>query len=519
MTASTDGDADRIAAVIFDMDGVVTDTAEAHFATWKHVFDALLASRDTAPFTRRDYLAHLDGVSRHEGVCRFLSSRNISLPEGEADDAGPDTMRGLGNLKNQIFADWLREHPVPVFDDAVEMVRGLKVAGVKVAVFSDGRNAARVLRGAGLDELFDATVDGTDAEELDLGRKPDPGQLIEAARRLGAAPAETAVIEGAVAGVQAGAAGRFALVIGVTRLQDDPGAQRHALRANGADLVVRDLRRLLLPEGGGLRTLHRLPLVWDRLEEIGARVEGRRLAVFLDFDGTLSPIVADYRDAAITEETRSAIRHLSDRCPVAIISGRDLKDVQARVGIEDAIYAGSHGFDIAGPGGLKQRPEAAEGFLQPIGDAHEELRAALAEIDGASVERKTFSVAVHYREVVEDDVSKLEAIVDRVVGGHDKLRKGRGKKVIEIQPRADWDKGRAVDWLLSNTPLGENGALPLYLGDDLTDEDAFATLDGRGICIAVRGDGRATLADYTLDNPDDVRRFLGWLSERAEASQ
>ncbi len=514
MSASAGGQEGRIAAVIFDMDGVVTDTAEAHFAAWKDVFDRFLADRnEKPPFSRRDYLAHVDGVPRHDGVRRFLASRGIELPDGDESDIGADTVRGLGNLKNRCFAAWLDEHTVPVFDDAIAMIRGLKAAGVVVGVFSASRNAARVLDGAGLGDVFDAAVDGAEAQKQGLEPKPEPGQLLETARRLAASPEETAVVEDAVSGVKAGAAGRFGLVIGVNRQTEDREKQRHALRANGADLVTRDLRRLLLPDGGGLKTLDRLPLVWDRLDELRARVNGRPLSVFLDFDGTLSPIVEDYRDAAITEETRAGIRRLADRCPVAIISGRDLADVRERVGIEDAIYAGSHGFDIAGPGGLQERPEAAEGFLAPIAEADEQLRAAVADIAGAQVERKTFSVAVHYREVAEGDVPLLEAAVDRVVSGHEKLRKGRGKKVIEIQPRADWDKGRAVEWLLAHTRLGAGDALPLYIGDDLTDEDAFAALGDRGPGIAVRGGGRATLADYALADPDDVRRFLGWLSD------
>jgi alpha,alpha-trehalase len=320
------------------------------------------------------------------------------------------------------------------------------------------------------------------------------------------------VIEDAVAGVRAGAAGRFGLVIGVDR-QKEAGRHRHALRSNGADLVTRDLRRLCLPGGGGLKSPNRLPLVWDWLDDIREQIGARPLSVFLDFDGTLSAIVADYRDATIPEETRSAVARLAERCPVAVISGRDLGDVRERVGLDAVIYAGSHGFDIAGPDGLEARPDEAEGFLRPIEQADAELRDALAGIDGADVERKTFSVAVHYRRASNTALEAIEDAVDRIVGRHEKLRKGRGKKVFEIQPRAEWDKGRAVEWLLAHTRLGEGDALPVYLGDDLTDEDAFSALGSAGLCIAVRGGTRATLADYALADPEDVRRFAEWLAE------
>ena len=378
---------------------------------------------------------------------------------------------------------------------------------------SASRNARRVLESAGLSHMFDATVDGEDAREAGLSPKPHPDQLVETSARLGCDASETAVVEYAISGVKAGAAGRFRLVIGVDR-QDDDGRHRHALRADGADLVTRDLRQLLLPGGGGLKTLDRLPPVWDRVDEVNDRLGARPLSVFLDYDGTLSPIVEDYRNATIPEQTRSAVARLSERYPVAVISGRDLDDVRERVGLEDIIYAGSHGFDIAGPDGLEERPDEAEGFLGPLQEADEALRDSLSEIRGADVERKTFSIAVHYRRVAEKDVEKIEDIIDEIVGRQHKLSKRRGKKVFEIHPRADWDKGSAVEWLLAHTRLGENNALALYLGDDLTDEDAFGALSGTGVCFAVRGDRRTTLADYALEDTDDVRRFVDWLGEQ-----
>jgi len=134
------------------------------------------------------------------------------------------------------------------------------------------------------------------------------------------------------------------------------------------------------------------------------------------------------------------------------------------------------------------------------------------------VEQKTFSVAIHFRQVAQDDVDRLESRVAEIVKGRESLRRSRGKKVIEVQPVADWDKGRAVEWLMQNTRLGRGGRLPLYIGDDLTDEDAFSTLSDDGIGIVVRGGVRITLADYALEDPEDVRRFIEWLSDREEPS-
>lgn len=512
-----------IKAFIFDMDGVVTDTADAHFDSWKQVFEQVLRHRASDgcnfdPFTRADYLEHVDGVPRYDGVRRFLAARGIDLPEGDESDEGEETIFGVGNLKNRRFRAWLAQNHVPTFEDARTLIETLRRNGVKVGVFSASRNARRVLESSGTKALFEAAVDGADARELGLAGKPDPAALIEAARRLGCDPAATAVVEDAISGVTAGSRGRFGLVVGVNRQRTNPHAQRLALRANGADLVVADLRRLLTDDGEGLRTVERLPSAFDCTGAIMRRIGKRRLAIFLDYDGTLTPIVPDYRKANIERGMVDAIARLAGRVPVAIISGRDLDDVRARVGLDHVFYAGSHGFDIAGPGGLRDRPDEAEAFLPPLREAEGALREALQGVEGAKIEHKTFSIAVHVRNVAQNEVETVERTVDEVIGQHPQLRKGRGKKVFEIQPRADWDKGCAVSWLLDNTRPGEGDALPLYVGDDITDEDAFAALAGRGVSIIVRGGDRITTADYALDDAAAVGRFLDWLGERAAGS-
>jgi trehalose-phosphatase len=289
------------------------------------------------------------------------------------------------------------------------------------------------------------------------------------------------------------------------------------LRAAGADLVTSDLRGLL--HNGAPRTLATLPSAWDRRFELEAKAKDRPIAVFLDYDGTLTPIVEDHRAANLSEEMRSALVRLSERHSVAVVSGRDLTDVRGRVDLRNLFYAGSHGFDIAGPGGIAERPSQAERLLGLIDDVEAELRAAIGEVAGAEAERKRFSVAVHYRRVAEADVAALEAAVERVADRHAELGKSRGKKVIEIQPRVAWDKGRAVGWLLDHTPLGAGDPLVLYLGDDLTDEDAFDALGDRGFGIALRGGARLTLADWALEDIDDVGSFLDWLADLATGAR
>jgi len=235
-----------IKAVIFDMDGVVTKSMRAHFAAWKDVFDAFLKQRgDAKPFTMEDYFAYVDGVPRFYGVRRFLASRGIDLPEGAPDSLDGDTVHGLGNRKNMRFQAWLESNTVPTYKDALDLIHALRDQDVKVGVFSASRNAERVLTSAGVINLFNAKVDGSDAAKLALAPKPDPAMLIETAKRLGVTPGDTIVVEDAVSGVAAGAAGGFRHVVGIDREQIDADTHAHALRAAGADVVTRDLGCIL----------------------------------------------------------------------------------------------------------------------------------------------------------------------------------------------------------------------------------------------------------------------------------
>lgn len=233
----------RFDAVIFDMDGVITDTASVHARCWKRLFDEFLAARtpspgeDTRPFTTQDYLRHVDGKPREDGVTTFLASRGIVLPRGvPGEPADAETAHGLGRRKDRYVQEWLRERGVDVFDSTVALVRDLRAAGLRTGVFSASRSAREVLASAGVADLFEVRVDGVVAADLGLPGKPDPATLLEAARRLGAEPARTVVVEDAQAGVAAGRRGGFGLVIGIDRT-----GQADALRAHGADVVVPDL--------------------------------------------------------------------------------------------------------------------------------------------------------------------------------------------------------------------------------------------------------------------------------------
>jgi trehalose-phosphatase len=245
------------------------------------------------------------------------------------------------------------------------------------------------------------------------------------------------------------------------------------------------------------------------LEAVGKR----RLALFLDYDGTLTPIVEDYTKAYLADDMRAAVAALAEHCKVAVISGRDLKMLRSFVQLDGVTYAGSHGFEIAGPGGLSDSLEKGVEFLPVLDDAEERLRSGLAGISGHAVERKRFSIAVHFRRAAPEDTGRIETSVDSVLSAFPGLRKGHGKKVFELRPDIAWDKGRAVDWLLARLGADRDAMLPIYVGDDVTDEDAFRALAGRGLTLVVQGpDDRLTAADYALADTDEVRLFLEYLT-------
>ncbi len=224
----TPGDLD---AVIFDLDGVVTKTAAVHAGAWKETFDPLLASLGQAPFNLvADYLRHVDGKPRLQGVRDFLQARGIV--------ASDEQVQALGERKNARFRALLAGG-VDVFPSSIDFIRRLRRRGVRTAVVTASRNGEAVLRAAGASELFDARVDGNDAARLGLAGKPAPDTFLHAAQLLGVPPARAAVVEDALAGVAAGRAGGFAQVIGVDR-----GGQSEALRELGATRVVRDLGEL-----------------------------------------------------------------------------------------------------------------------------------------------------------------------------------------------------------------------------------------------------------------------------------
>lgn len=242
---------DHVKACLFDLDGVLTPTAKVHKAAWEETFNDFLRHRadrtgeEFVPFDPgHDYYRYVDGRARADGVRSFLTSRGITLPEGDSDDTGDDldrlTVNGLGNAKNRILVERIRRHGVEAYPGSVAYLRAAATAGLRRAVVSASANCAEVVAGAGIADLLEVRVDGVTAKAEGLPGKPAPDTFLTAAARLGVQPSEAVVFEDALAGVEAGRAGGFGFVVGVDRV-----GQTDDLYSHGADIVVRDLDELL----------------------------------------------------------------------------------------------------------------------------------------------------------------------------------------------------------------------------------------------------------------------------------
>jgi beta-phosphoglucomutase family hydrolase len=244
---------DGITACLFDMDGVVTRTAVVHDAAWKEMFDDFLREQSAetgkkfVPFDPvKDYDEYVDGKPRIEGTRSFLEARSISLPLGEpTDPPGSPTMWGLSNRKNDLVLKVLQRDGVEVYEGSSRYINAVRDAGLRTAIVSSSANTEQVLKAGGISDLFDTRVDAQLAAADGLRGKPAPDTYLAAARILSTPPAGAAVFEDALAGVAAGRAGKFGLVVGVDR-----AGQAAQLRAHGADIVVKDLSDLLQPGGG-----------------------------------------------------------------------------------------------------------------------------------------------------------------------------------------------------------------------------------------------------------------------------
>ena len=365
--------------------------------------------------------------------------------------------------------------------------------------------------------LFDLALGSTEAlvrqlREVGVGTGVFPSSgnfrdaLSAAAAELSVRPGRCAVVTGDAEGVTAAHECGFASVIAV-----DLAGRRDALQSAGADAVVADLGEVTVRTGD--RRMSQLP---DAVQELG-RLTARRPAVFYDFDGTLSDIVNDPDAARPVAGAVEALQKLATQCPVAVLSGRDLADVTQRLGVPGIWYAGSHGFELTAPDGTHHQNEDAAAAIPVLEQAAAELRDRLGGIPGVMVEHKRFGVAVHYRNAARDRIGEVAAAV-RAAGRRDALRVTTGREVIELRPDMDWDKGKTLRWVLDHLHEVSSGPLvPIYLGDDITDEDAFDAIAQDGVPILVRhtedGD-RATAARLALDSPTQAAEFTDRLAQQ-----
>ncbi|MEP7180189.1 MAG: beta-phosphoglucomutase family hydrolase [Pseudonocardiales bacterium] len=234
---------DSVTACLFDLDGVLTDTASVHRKAWAQAFDEFLLKQGERAFTDLDYHDYVDGKPRSDGVRDFLASRAVTLPEGHPDDPpGTATVYGLGNRKNNLLLERIHTDGVDVYEGSRQYLEAARDVGLRRIVVSSSANTNDVLRVTGLADLVEARVDGVTLKEQQLPGKPAPDSFLAGAKLAGAQPAECAVFEDAIAGVQAGRAGNFGYVVGVNRIDDKHG---QALLQQGADVVVHDLAELL----------------------------------------------------------------------------------------------------------------------------------------------------------------------------------------------------------------------------------------------------------------------------------
>jgi len=512
---------EEIDAALFNLDGVVTRIAKLQASAWKRLFDAYLRERSTREGEDYryfdgvyDYCRYVDGRPRYQAVKHFLLARHIDLPRGEPDDPPErETICGLGNRKNLIFNQIVEEESVAVYGCAIAFIHRLRKAGIKTAVISASKHCDLILKRAGITDLFDTCIDGMEAEQLDLDSKPDPDIFWEAVRRLDVTPARTAVFEDTVVGITAGKRGRFRLVIGVDR-----GGWEQKMREHDADFVVPDLCRVEVegPDAGkGLSSPRPLTdMTW-----VEQQLAGRRPALFLNYGGTLAPSIREQpENPRLSEDMRRILRNAAQVARVVVVSGRDREDVSSLVGLQEIVYAGSHGLEIQGPGFHLELPEGIDA-LDDLDQATVDLTTILKAIPGAYLTRKRFAIVVHYHRMTGTDLDAVVSAVKRVQARFPRLHLTGGKEVIELLPDIDWDKGRAVRWLLSELGLDGPEVLPIYVGDDETDEDAFRTMRGRGLGILVSDQAQPSAALYRIRDLDHVAGLLRHLVEKQSIYQ
>ncbi|MGO9156986.1 trehalose-phosphatase [Mycobacterium sp.] len=403
----------------------------------------------------------------------------------------------------------------PALDLMVELVQRLHAAGVATAAFS-ASGAVEQREAARMDELFHVRVDGVPSGGPGPSDSPESALMLEAARRLDVSPERSVVIGNSDAVAQAGCDAGFGLVI----LVDEIGLGNDLAHCKG-QAVIPDLLEVTVRTGD--KCISKIPNALESYGQLVAVIGAREAVTFFDFDGTLAEIVSEPDTATLIDGAAEALEHLTAECPVVVLSGRDLADIQSRVGIPGIWYAGSDGLEVTAPDGSYHPNVAAAAAVPNIEQAAIALSDIIAHIAGVRLEHKRFAVAVNYRDVAPEYVADV-APATYQLGKRMGLRASTGRNVIELRPDMDWDKAAALAWIRGL--IDETASrLPIYLGDELDDESAFDAVDFDGIGIVVRhraDTGRRSAAHFALEGPAQacqfVRQRAGWLAHMQRTS-
>jgi trehalose 6-phosphate phosphatase len=404
-------------------------------------------------------------------------------------------VQGKGNLSREHLTHWKNNY-------------------TRIAVIHPDRDSEEKMSG----KLKGVIEFGLTPEKGSAAGRQYPGNIIKAVLQKLDVPAKSVVLAAEDPQYIASARRmRLAMVIGIR--EQSPG--KRALYEKGANIVLEKLEDIAVYQvnGEACSFTQNLPNVFTDLNKFETPFRDREPVFFLDYDGTLTPIVKDPACAVLPDHTRDLLRGLAQRYTVAVVSGRDMDDIKKFISLDRMIYAGSHGFRISGPDGLYMEHKEARALLDQLDQFEAHLRNTVAkEIEGVQVERKHFAIAIHYRNAPPKSLERIRKEVDRLIAGKSEFKKGRGKKILEIKPALDWHKGKAVEWLIDKLELSDpEKYIPVYIGDDVTDEDAFRTLSDEGIGILVGSHSLPSAAHYQLKDVDQVNKFLHYLVHSAES--
>ncbi|MCM2349293.1 MAG: trehalose-phosphatase [Bacteriovoracaceae bacterium] len=503
----------NLKAFIFDLDGVLTETHDLHAKAWERMFNEFLLKRRDSPHAddeilddfdpHRDYQEFLDGKPRFEGVRGFLTSRNIHLNEGTSlDDISANTIQGLGLKKNTYYQKILEREGPHLIQESFSFIQKLKDHGIPMAVVSSSMNCRLILNEAEIDQYFQVIVDPQVAGAKNLKGKPSPDYFLEASRELHLSPEECAVVEDSLAGIKSGRKGHFKKVYGINIYKDQHVLKR--LKDVGADQVVSSLWEI-----NEAKDFLDLPDAKTCFEAIFPHDNKENYFLFLDFDGTLSPIVLDPNKARPLEGISELIHTCSQYLPVCIITGRDTGVIKKMLSLPQVYYAACHGFEISGQDGYHYELKEAHDLIPLLDDAQLKLTKELGPIEDLLIERKKFGLAFHYRMIKSPaDIATIREAIRDYCFEHPSLRYMSGEAVIEILPRLNWDKGKAILKLYDVLHLDPKQNPPLYFGDGRTDEDAFREMRNWGVPILASMEKRPSLARYHLKGPEEIKKFL-----------